>query len=99
MGMGIWLHCWLGSFVNLGKKFLPNLEIAGTAIAMALGAIVMIIIAFSYAYMIPKYPKAGGEFTFTKECYGKNMVFICGFIFQTGKNMFICYRFYGGYTI
>ena len=45
---------------------------------MALGAIVMIIIAFSYAYMIPKYPKAGGEFTFTKECFGKNMAFICG---------------------
>lgn len=67
-----------GSFVNPGKKFLPNSGVAGTAIAMALGAIVMIIIAFSYAYMIPKYPKAGGEFTFTKECYGKNMAFICG---------------------
>lgn len=67
-----------GSFVNPGKKFLPNSGVAGTAIAMALGAIVMIIIAFSYAYMIPKYPKAGGEFTFTKECFGKNMAFICG---------------------
>ena len=41
-----------GSFVNPGKKFLPNSGVAGTAIAMALGAIVMIIIAFSYAYMI-----------------------------------------------
>ena len=67
-----------GSFVNPGKKFLPNSGVAGTAIAMALGAIVMIIIAFSYAYMIPKYPKAGGEFTFTKECFGKTTAFICG---------------------
>jgi len=67
-----------GSFVNPGKKFLPNSGVAGTAIAMTLGAIVMIIIAFSYAYMIPKYPKAGGEFTFTKECFGKNAAFICG---------------------
>ena len=67
-----------GSFVNPGKKFLPNSGVAGTAIAMALGAIVMIIIAFSYAYMIPKYPKAGGEFTFTKECFGKNTAFVCG---------------------
>lgn len=67
-----------GSFVNPGKKFLPNSGVAGTAIAMVLGAIVMIIIAFSYAYMVPKYPKAGGEFTFTKECYGKNAAFICG---------------------
>lgn len=67
-----------GSFVNPGKKFLPNSGVAGTAIAMALGAVVMIIIAFSYAYMIPKYPKAGGEFTFTKECFGKNMAYVCG---------------------
>jgi amino acid permease len=53
-----------GSFVNPGKKFLPNSGVAGTAIAMVLGALVMIIIAFSYAYMVPKYPKAGGEYTF-----------------------------------
>lgn len=67
-----------GSFVNPGKKFLPNSGVAGTAIAMVLGALVMIIIAFSYAYMVPKYPKAGGEFTFTKECFGPNMAFVCG---------------------
>ena len=67
-----------GSFVNPGKKFLPNSGVAGTAIAMALGAVVMIIIAFSYAYMIPKYPKAGGEFAFTKECFGKKMAYVCG---------------------
>ena len=67
-----------GSFVNPGKKFLPNSGVAGTAIAMILGAAVMIIIAFSYAYMVPKYPKAGGEFTFTKNCFGKNAAFLCG---------------------
>ena len=67
-----------GSFINPGKKFLPNSGVAGTAIAMVLGALVMIIIAFSYAYMVPKYPKAGGEFTFTKMCFGKHAAFICG---------------------
>ena len=67
-----------GSFINPGKKFLSNSGVAGTAIAMVLGAIVMIIIAFSYAYMVPKYPKAGGEFTFTKNCFGKKMAFVCG---------------------
>lgn len=67
-----------GSFINPGKKFLPNSGVAGTAIAMVLGALVMIIIAFSYAYMVPKYPEAGGEFTFTKKCFGKNLAFICG---------------------
>ncbi len=67
-----------GSFINPGKKFLPNSGVAGTAIAMVLGALVMVIIAFSYAYMVPKFPKAGGEFTFTKECYGKTTAYICG---------------------
>ena len=67
-----------GSFINPGKKFLSTSGVAGTAIAMILGALVMIIIAFSYAYMVPKYPKAGGEFTFTKNCFGKNLAFLCG---------------------
>ena len=67
-----------GSFINPGKKFLPNSGVAGTAIAMVLGALTMIIIAFSYAYMVPKYPKAGGEFTFTKACFGKQAAFVCG---------------------
>lgn len=67
-----------GSFINPGKKFLPNSGVAGTAIAMFLGAVVMMIIAFSYAYMVPKYPQAGGEFTFTKVCFGKDCAFLCG---------------------
>ena len=67
-----------GSFINPGKKFLSNSGVAGTAIAMVLGATVMIIIAFSYAYMVPKYPKAGGEFSFTKACFGKNAAYLCG---------------------
>lgn len=81
--MHVWsiaLGCIIGwgSFINPGKKFLPNSGVAGTAIAMALGAVVMIIIAFSYAYMVPKYPEAGGEFTFTKKCFGKTAAYICG---------------------
>lgn len=67
-----------GSFINPGKKFLPNSGVAGTAIAMVLGALVMIIIAFSYAYMVPKYPEAGGEFTFTKNCFGSRAAYLCG---------------------
>ena len=67
-----------GSFVNPGKKFLHNSGVAGTAIAMACGALIMIVIAFSYAYMVPKYPRAGGEFYFTKACFGNHCAFFCG---------------------
>lgn len=67
-----------GAFINPGKKFLPHSGVYGTAIAMALGALVMIVIAFSYAYMVPKFPKAGGEFTFTKNCFGRVPAYLCG---------------------
>lgn len=67
-----------GSFINPGKKFLPNSGVAGTAIAMALGALVMVLISFSYAYMVPKAPVAGGEFAFSKLCFGKRSAFLCG---------------------
>ncbi len=67
-----------GSFINPGKKFLPVSGVAGTAIAMVLGALVMIVIAFNYAYMVPKHPQAGGEFTFTKTCFGKTLAYLCG---------------------
>ena len=67
-----------GAFINPGKKFLPNSGVDGTAIAMVLGALVMIIIAFAYAYMVPKYPKAGGEFNYTKNCFGKVPAYVCG---------------------
>ena len=67
-----------GSFVNPGKKFLPDSGVLGTGLAMILGAVVMIIISFSYAYMVPKYPESGGEFTFARKCFGKNAAFLCG---------------------
>lgn len=57
---------------------MPNSEVAGTAITKALGALVMIVIAFAYAYLVPKHPQAGGEFTFTKANFGKNAAYICG---------------------
>ena len=67
-----------GSFINPGKKFLPTSGVAGTLIAMLCGAAVMIVIALSYAYMVPKYPAAGGEFTFAKSCFGERAAFLCG---------------------
>lgn len=67
-----------GSFINPHKKFLPNSGVAGTAIAMLLGAVIMVIIAFSYAYMVPKFPQAGGEFNFARNCFGKTSAYICG---------------------
>ena len=67
-----------GAFINPGEKFLPNSGVLGTAIAIAIGAIIMIVISVSYAYMIRKHPKAGGEFIFAKQCFGRIPAYICG---------------------
>lgn len=66
-----------GAFVMPGNTFLPNAGPAGTAIAMALCALIMVVIAFNYSYMINHYPVAGGEFTFTNASFGNTCGFVC----------------------
>lgn len=73
------LGCIIGwsAFALPGTTFLKNAGTLGTIIGMMLAAIVMIIIAFNYNYMINKYPVSGGEFTYAQEAFGKTHAFIC----------------------
>lgn len=64
-----------GAFVMPANTFLPNAGPLGTLIAMAAGAIIMVVIALNYSYMINHFPVAGGEFTFTNASFGPT----CGF--------------------
>jgi len=66
-----------GAFVMPGNTFLGKAGPLGTCIAMAIAALIMIIIAFNYQYMIVKYPVAGGEFTYTEKAFGINHAFVC----------------------
>ncbi len=66
-----------GAFVMPGNTFLGNAGPLGTALAIGIAAIIMIIIAFNYNYMINQYPVAGGEFTYTKNAFEDNHAFIC----------------------
>ncbi|MDO4977483.1 MAG: APC family permease [Eubacteriales bacterium] len=66
-----------GAFVMPGNIFLPNAGPLGTAIGMLIAALIMIIIACNYNYMINKYPIAGGEFTYTKYSFGDKHAFVC----------------------
>lgn len=66
-----------GAFVMPGNTFLGKAGPLGTAIAMSIATIIMIIIAFNYNYMINKFPIAGGEFTYTQKSFGNNHAFIC----------------------
>ena len=67
-----------GCFVLPGNSFLPKAGPLGTAIGMAIGAAMIVVIALSYGYLIRRFPVSGGEFIYAKATLGKSNAFICG---------------------
>ena len=66
-----------GAFVMPGNTFLPKAGPMGTLIAMGVAALIMIIIAFNYHFMINRYPVAGGEFAYASNAFGRTHGFVC----------------------
>ena len=66
-----------GSFVMPGTVFLKRAGPGGTLIAMEIAAFIMLIISYSYAYMMKRYPVSGGEFVYAKKAFGATNGFIC----------------------
>lgn len=60
-----------------GTAFLPQGDPLGTAIGMGVAALVVIVIAFSYGYMIEVHPKAGGEYVYANRTFGRKHAFFC----------------------
>ena len=67
-----------GCFVLPGTAFLPKAGPAGTAAGMLIGALMIIVIAVSYGFLIKNFPLSGGEFIYTKNAIGKRNAFVCG---------------------
>ena len=67
-----------GAFVMPGETFLKSSGPLGTAIGMAIGGFIMIIIAYCYGYMIQKIPVAGGAYAFSFKEFGHKHAFVCG---------------------
>ena len=65
-----------GSFVMPGTTFLPIAGPLGTALGIAIGALVMLIIGINYAYLMNRYPDACGTFSFTKRVFGYDHGFL-----------------------
>lgn len=66
-----------GAFVMPGNTFLPQAGPLGTVIAMGIAAVILIIVAFNYSYMIRRFPVAGGEFVYSQKAFGNTHGFIC----------------------
>lgn len=60
-----------------GTTFLKRGGTVGTLIAMEIGAVIMLIISYNYAYMIKKFPESGGQFIFAEKALGRTHGFIC----------------------
>ena len=49
-----------------------------------LGGALMLIVGFSYAYMIAKFPVAGGEFAYAYVGFGPIASYVCGWMLSVG---------------
>ena len=53
-------------------------------IGFLLGGALMLVVGFSYAYMIAKFPVAGGEFAYAYVGFGPTASYICGWMLSLG---------------
>ena len=65
-----------GSFVMPGNTFLPIAGPIGTVLGIGIGAVIMVIIAANYHFLMNKYPEAGGAYAYTKNIFGYDHGFL-----------------------
>ena len=65
-----------GSFVMPGTTFLPIAGPVGTALGLGIGALVMLILAKNFHFLMNTYPDVGGTYTYTKKCLGYDHGFL-----------------------
>lgn len=59
------------------KIFLPTAGPIGTVAGLAIIALIMLIIAANYHYLMKRFPDAGGAFTYTKKIFGRDQAILC----------------------
>ncbi|WP_294429238.1 amino acid permease [uncultured Treponema sp.] len=65
-----------GAFVMPGTTFLPIAGPVGTALGMAFGSLIMLLIGANYHFMINRYDDAGGTYSYTKNIFGYDHAFL-----------------------
>ena len=77
MGLSIGTAIGWGSFVVTGSSFLCKAGPLGSMIGILIGMLIMIVFAYSYHYMMNKYPDSnGGIYTFAKNTLGGDHAFL-----------------------
>lgn len=57
---------------------------APLVVGFLLGGLLMLIVGFSYAYMIAKFPVSGGEFAYAFVGFGPTASYVCGWMLAIG---------------
>ena len=65
-----------GAFVMPGTTFLPVAGPMGTVIAMIVGALIMLVIGYNFAFLMNRNPGTGGVYSYTKEAFGRDHAFL-----------------------
>ena len=69
-----------GAFVMPGTTFLPIAGPWGTAIGIAVGALVMVVIGINYYYLMKRHGGAGGAYSFAKDALGYDHGFLAAWM-------------------
>ena len=67
-----------GAFMLPGNIFLPNYGVINTFIGFSIAIFMLVFIERSYALVMEKVPKSGGEYSFATELLGKKSGFVTG---------------------
>lgn len=65
-------------------EFLPKAGPVGTLLGLAVTALVMVVIAWNFHYMMGKYPGVGGVYTYAKKAFGHDHGYICAWFLFLG---------------
>ena len=65
-----------GSLVVTASTYLAQAGPLGSVLGLAAGALVMLVIGWSYAYLTQCYPEAGGAYAFAREAFGYDQAFL-----------------------
>ena len=90
-----------GAFVMPGDTFLPVAGPLGTAIAMAISVLVVLVIGVNFSYLMRHRPGTGGVYAYTKAAFGRDHAFICAWflslsyltvVFMNATSLFLIIR-------
>lgn len=68
--MAIGVMVGWGAFVMPGTTFLPVAGPAGSVLALAIGALLMLVIGANFAWLMRRSSRTGGVYAYTKEAFG-----------------------------